>query len=76
MILERERRGRVEILRLNRPEARNAINPEMSVAIEAALDEIESDGDVWCGGAHRQRLRVLRRRRPEGHRDRVAASTS
>lgn len=47
MILERERRGRVEILRLNRPEARNAINPELSLAIEAALDEIETDREVW-----------------------------
>jgi len=37
----------VEILRLNRPEARNAINPELSLAIEAALDEIEGDRDVW-----------------------------
>jgi enoyl-CoA hydratase len=48
MTLERERRGKVEILRLNRPEARNAINPETSREIEAALDEIEADRDVWC----------------------------
>lgn len=48
MTLERERRGKVEILRLNRPEARNAINPETSRAIEAALDEIEADPAVWC----------------------------
>jgi enoyl-CoA hydratase len=48
MTLERERRGNVEILRLNRPEARNAINPETSREIEAALDEIEADRDVWC----------------------------
>src|SRR4026208_1780470 len=48
MTLERERRGRVEILRLNRPEARNAINPETSREIEAALDAIEADRDVWC----------------------------
>jgi enoyl-CoA hydratase len=46
MILERERRGRVEILRLNRPEARNAMSPELSRAIEAALDETEADGGV------------------------------
>jgi enoyl-CoA hydratase len=46
-ILERERRGRVEILRLNRPEARNAMSPELSLAIEAALDDIETDRDVW-----------------------------
>jgi enoyl-CoA hydratase len=62
MILERERRGRVEILRLNRPEARNAMSPELSLAIEHALDEIEEDrsvlavvitgtGSVFCAGA-------------------------
>ena len=48
MILERERRGRVEILTMNRPEARNAMNPELSLAIEHALDDIETDRDVWC----------------------------
>lgn len=46
-ILERERRGRVEILRLNRPEARNAMSPELSQAVEDALDEIEADPEVW-----------------------------
>jgi enoyl-CoA hydratase len=48
MTLERERRGRIEVLRLNRPEARNAIDPETSRAIEGALDDIEADSDVWC----------------------------
>ena len=48
MTLERERRGKVEILRLNRPEARNAINPDTSLEIEAALDDIEAEPDVWC----------------------------
>src|SRR4029077_9431031 len=47
MILERERRGRVEILRLNRPEARNAMSPELSLAIEQALDDVEAQRDVW-----------------------------
>lgn len=47
MILERERSGRAEILRLNRPEARNAMNPELSVAIEEALDDIEADPEIW-----------------------------
>jgi enoyl-CoA hydratase len=46
-ILERERRGRVEILRMNRPEARNAMSPELSRAIADALDDIEGDRDVW-----------------------------
>jgi enoyl-CoA hydratase len=47
VILERERRGRVEVLRLNRPEARNAMSPELSLAIEEALDDIEATDDVW-----------------------------
>jgi enoyl-CoA hydratase len=47
MILEREQRGRVQILRLNRPEARNAINPELAQEIETALDEVEADRAVW-----------------------------
>jgi enoyl-CoA hydratase len=46
-ILERERRGRTEILRLNRPEARNAMSPELSLAIEHALDDIEQQPDLW-----------------------------
>ena len=62
MVLERERRGRVEILTLNRPEARNAVSPEVSQAIEDALDDLEADrevrvivltgnGPVFCAGA-------------------------
>ena len=47
-ILERERRGRVEILTLNRPEARNAMSPELSLAIEDALDDVERDRGVWA----------------------------
>lgn len=43
----RERRGHVEILTINRPEARNAINRATAVALGAALDEAESDGEVW-----------------------------
>src|SRR5207244_11777701 len=52
----------VEVLRLNRPEARNAINDEVSHAMEAALDDLEPDrdvaavvitgtGPVFCAGA-------------------------
>jgi enoyl-CoA hydratase/carnithine racemase len=48
MALERERRAGVEILRLDRPEARNAIDPDTSRAIEAALDEIDADPEVRC----------------------------
>ena len=42
-----ERRGHVEILTINRPEARNAINRATALAIDAALDAAEADDDVW-----------------------------
>ncbi|HEY5010627.1 MAG TPA: crotonase/enoyl-CoA hydratase family protein, partial [Acidimicrobiales bacterium] len=42
-----ERRGHVEILTINRPEARNAINRATAIALGDALDACESDDDVW-----------------------------
>jgi len=43
----RERRGHVEILTINRPEARNAINRATAIALGDALDACEGDDDVW-----------------------------
>jgi enoyl-CoA hydratase len=43
----RERRGHVELLTINRPEARNAINRATALALSDALDECETDDDVW-----------------------------
>jgi enoyl-CoA hydratase len=48
VVIERERRGRVEILAINRPEARNAVNADVATGIEAALDDLEGDDDVWA----------------------------
>jgi len=45
--VERERRGHVEILTINRPEARNAINGEVSQLMSSALDELTEDDDCW-----------------------------
>lgn len=45
--LLRERRGHIELLTINRPEARNAINRATALALSAALDDCESDDDVW-----------------------------
>jgi enoyl-CoA hydratase/carnithine racemase len=42
-----ERRGRVGILTLNRPEARNAVNAEMTLAIVEVIDELEADDSIW-----------------------------
>lgn len=43
----RERRGHVEIVTINRPDARNAINGAVSQALAAALDELADDPDAW-----------------------------
>src|SRR5277367_2452417 len=43
----RERRGHIEILTINRPEARNAINRATAIALGDALDDCERDDDVW-----------------------------
>jgi enoyl-CoA hydratase/carnithine racemase len=43
----RERRGHVEILTINRPEARNAINGAVSLAMSEALDELAEDPEAW-----------------------------
>ncbi len=43
----RERRGHVEVLTINRPEARNAINYATARALSDALDACEVDDDVW-----------------------------
>jgi enoyl-CoA hydratase len=46
-VLLRERRGHIEILTINRPEARNAIDGAVSRAFVAAFDDLEADDD--CG---------------------------
>jgi len=46
MILERERRGAVELLRLNRPEVRNAFDTELSEAVYLAFEQIDADPAV------------------------------
>ena len=45
--VERERRGHVEVLTINRPEARNAINGDVTAAMAEALDAAERDEDCW-----------------------------
>jgi enoyl-CoA hydratase/carnithine racemase len=45
--VERERRGHVEILTINRPEARNAINGDVTAGMAEALGAAEADDDCW-----------------------------
>jgi enoyl-CoA hydratase len=48
-IVQYETRGRVAILTLNRPEARNAVNGDVANGLEAAIDRMEDDPEVWVG---------------------------
>jgi enoyl-CoA hydratase len=41
--------GRIAVITLNRPEARNAINGDVADAMEAAIDNMEEDDQVWVG---------------------------
>jgi enoyl-CoA hydratase/carnithine racemase len=61
-VVEMERREHIAVVTLNRPEARNAISPEVSQKMASLLDEIESDtalravvltgrGEVFSAGA-------------------------
>ncbi|MGB7050594.1 MAG: enoyl-CoA hydratase-related protein [Acidimicrobiales bacterium] len=45
-VVVRERRGAVLVARLNRPAARNALNPELMAAVGAALGDAEADPDI------------------------------
>ena len=42
-----EERGNTAIIRLDRPEARNAVNQELAEALEAAVDRFEAEERLW-----------------------------
>jgi enoyl-CoA hydratase len=48
-MVEFETRGRVAVLTINRPEARNAVNGEVAQAMEAGIDRLEDDPELWAG---------------------------
>src|SRR5918993_5210472 len=48
-IVQYEVQGRVALITLNRPEARNAVNGDVAEGIEAAIDKMEADDSVWIG---------------------------
>jgi enoyl-CoA hydratase len=47
MAVTTETRGRVLVVTLDRPEARNAINQELSRQLRAAFEAFRSDRDLW-----------------------------
>src|SRR3954454_25209709 len=47
--IEYEKQGNIGIITINRPDARNAVNSDVANGIEAAIDQIEADDEVWVG---------------------------
>src|SRR5205814_9171052 len=48
-MVEFETRGRVAVLTINRPEARNAVNGDVAQSMEAGIDRLEDDPEIWAG---------------------------
>jgi len=44
-----ESADRIAVITLNRPEARNAVNADVALGLEAAIDQLEDDPDTWVG---------------------------
>jgi enoyl-CoA hydratase len=44
-----EKRGPFAVIKINRPEARNAVNGAVAQGIEDAIDQIEADDSIWVG---------------------------
>ena len=49
MSVDYETRGPFAIIKINRPEARNAVNGAVANGIEDAIDQIEADDAIWVG---------------------------
>jgi enoyl-CoA hydratase len=47
-VLDVEIQDRTAVLTINRPEARNAIDGETANALEAAIDRVEADDQIWA----------------------------
>jgi enoyl-CoA hydratase len=48
-MVDYEVQGRVALITLNRPEARNAVNGAVATEMEAAVDRMEEDPEIWVG---------------------------
>jgi enoyl-CoA hydratase len=48
-MIDYEVHGRIALITLDRPDARNAINRQLARELEAAVDQMEADAEVWVG---------------------------
>ena len=71
-MIDYEVKGRVALLTLNRPDARNAINRQVAQEMEAAIDSMEADDEVWVGVLRAvtvgDKPTFCSGQRPQGHR--------
>ena len=49
MAVDFEQRGPFAVVKINRPDARNAVNGAVAQGIEEAIDKIEADDSIWVG---------------------------
>jgi enoyl-CoA hydratase len=49
MSVETSRHGRVLVTTLSREEKRNALNSDITAGIDAAMNQLEDEPDLWCG---------------------------
>lgn len=49
MSVETSVHGRVLVVRLARPEKRNALNEAITAGVDAAMNRLEDDPELWCG---------------------------
>jgi enoyl-CoA hydratase len=48
-MIEFEARGKVALITINRPEARNAINGAVAAGLQEAVERLEADPELWVG---------------------------
>jgi enoyl-CoA hydratase len=46
-MVDYETKGHIGVLKINRPEKKNAVNGDVAKGMEAAIDQVEADEDIW-----------------------------
>ncbi|HEY6131233.1 MAG TPA: enoyl-CoA hydratase-related protein [Halioglobus sp.] len=49
MAVETIIQGRILVIKMARPEKRNALNADITLGIDAAMNELEDNAELWCG---------------------------
>jgi enoyl-CoA hydratase len=48
-MIDFQARGKVALITINRPDARNAVNGAVAAGLQAAVERLEADADLWVG---------------------------